>query len=210
MTTKTEISPKRVRAVLGGHVVADSREARLVWRKGPPVYAFPEPDVQRDLVPDEVVSVDPELPGLVFLDWNAVDTWLEEDERVFAHPRDPHHRVDVLDSSRHVRIEVGGVVVAESRRPRVLFETGLPPRFYLPPADVRLDLLTPTSTKTVCPYKGVAEYWTVTTEAETVVDALWSYPVALPEAAKVAGLLCFYDEKAVSIVDGERQRGMRR
>jgi uncharacterized protein (DUF427 family) len=210
MATKTEVSPKRVRAVLDGRVVVDSRSARLVWRKGPPHYAFPEGDVDRASVPDGVIREDPELPGFLVVRWNAIDMWLEEDEPVFVHPRDPYHRVDVLDSSRHVRLEVGGVVVAESHRPRIVFETYLPPRFYLPPTDVRLDLLRPTSTTTQCPYKGTANYWSVTAGGTTVEDAVWTYTVARPEVAKIAGMMCFYDEKVLSIVDGEQQLGLRR
>jgi uncharacterized protein (DUF427 family) len=209
MTTRTEVSQKRVRGVVGGRVVVDSRAARLVWRKGPPVYAFPEGDVDRTAIPDDIIKVDPELPGLVMLRWSAIDTWFEEDEPVFVHPRDPYVRVDVLDSSRHVRVEVNDVVVAESHRPRVLFETNLPPRFYLPPTDVRLDLLTPTATSTRCPYKGTATYWSVTAGDVTVDDAVWSYPVARPECDKIAGMMCFYDERVVSTVDGERQFGRR-
>jgi uncharacterized protein (DUF427 family) len=210
MTTRTEVSPKRVRAVVDGGVVADSRAARLVWRKGPPVYAFPESDVVRAGVPEDVIKVDPELPGLLMLRWSAVDMWLEEDEPVFVHPRDPYVRVDVLDSSRHVRIEVGGVVVAESHRPRIVFETNLPPRFYLPRPDVQLELLKPTESTTQCPYKGTANYWSVTAGGVTVADAVWSYPVARPEVDKIAGMMCFYDEKVQSTVDGERQLGVRR
>jgi len=210
MTTRTEVSPKRVRAVLDGRVVVDSRSAQLVWRKGPPHYAFPEDDVDRAAAPDGVVRADPELPGYVVVRWSAIDMWLEEDEPVFVHPRDPYHRVDVLDSSRHVRLEVGGVVVAESHRPRIVFETHLPPRFYLSPTDVRLDLLTRTSTTTQCPYKGTANYWSVTAGGVTVEDAIWSYEVARPEVAKIAGMMCFYDEKVLSIVDGEQQLGLRR
>jgi uncharacterized protein (DUF427 family) len=210
MTTRNEVSPKRVRAVLDGRVVVDSRSARLVWRKGPPHYAFPEADVDRAVAPDGVIRVDPELPGFLVVRWSAIDMWLEEDEPIFVHPRDPYHRVDVLDSSRHVRLQVGDVVVAESHRPRIVFETGLPPRFYLPPTDIRLDLLKRTPTTTQCPYKGTANYWSVTAGGVTVEDAVWTYEVARPEVAKIAGMMCFYDEKVLSIVDGERQFGLRR
>ncbi|MDQ1426182.1 MAG: hypothetical protein QOD72_3680 [Acidimicrobiaceae bacterium] len=210
MTTRTEVSPKRVRALLDGRVVADSRDARLVWRNGPPVYAFPEGDVDRAAVPEDVIKVDNELPGLLMLRWSAIDMWLEEDEPVFVHPRDPYVRVDVLDGSRHVRLKVGDIVVAESHRPRIVFETNLPPRFYLPRTDVRLDLLKPTATTTQCPYKGTASYWSVTAGGVTVDDAVWSYAVARPEVAKIAGMMCFYDEKVLSTVDGERQSGLRR
>src|SRR5919109_3130248 len=95
-----------------------------------------------------------ELRDLIRFDWNAMDGWFEEDEEVFVHPRDPYKRVDILPSSRHVRVEVDGVTVAESASPRLLFETGLPVRWYLPKPHVRLDLLVPSDTVTHCPYKG--------------------------------------------------------
>ena len=88
-----------------------------------------------------------------------MDGWFEEDEEIFAHPRDPHHRVDVLRSSRHVQIEVDGITVADTHSPVLLFETTLPIRFYLPKTDVRMDLLTPNNDSTQCPYKGTARSW---------------------------------------------------
>jgi uncharacterized protein (DUF427 family) len=93
-----------------------------------------------------------ELRDLVRIDWQAMDDWLEEDEPVYVHPRDPYTRVDILASSRHVRVEIDGVTVADSHRPVILYETGLPPRYYLPMSDVRLELLRPTDTHTSCPY----------------------------------------------------------
>ena len=99
-----------------------------------------------------------DLRDYVAFYWMKMDAWFEEDDEVFVHPRDPYHRVDVLNSSRHVKVIVGGEVVAETRRPRLLFETGLPTRYYVPKLDVRLDLLTPTTTVTRCPYKGKASY----------------------------------------------------
>ncbi|KRV50310.1 hypothetical protein AQ490_14480 [Wenjunlia vitaminophila] len=147
----------------------------------------------------------PELRDLVRLDWNAMDQWFEEDEEVFVHPRDPYTRVDVLASSRHVRVEVDGVLVAESRAPRIVFETGLPPRYYLPQTDVSLHLLEPSDTVTHCPYKGTARYVSARLDGRTVEDIAWSYPTPLPESQKIAGLLSFYDSKAEVFVDGELQ-----
>jgi len=103
----------------------------------------------------------PDLTDYIAFYWNKMDAWFEEDDEVFVHPRDPYKRVDVLNSSRHVKVAVGGEVIADTKRPRLLFETGLPTRYYIPKLDVRLDLLTPTATQTKCPYKGTAHYWTV-------------------------------------------------
>ena len=146
-----------------------------------------------------------ELRDLVRLEWSAMDAWFEEDEQVYTHPRDPYTRVDILASSRHVRIDVDGTTIAESTSPRLLFETGLPVRYYLPKPHVRLDLLEPTDSVSHCPYKGQAEWWSVRTPGGVREDLAWSYPAPLPESQKIAGLIAFYDEKVDVYVDGVLQ-----
>jgi uncharacterized protein (DUF427 family) len=141
----------------------------------------------------------------VRLDWEAIDEWLEEDEPVYTHPRDPYTRVDILASSRHVRVEVDGVTVAASAQPRILFETGLPPRYYLPLSDVRLNLLRPSATRSHCPYKGTASYWSMDTGQAVRADIAWIYRTPLPESQKIAGLACFYNEKTDLYLDGVPQ-----
>lgn len=145
-----------------------------------------------------------EIRDLVRFEWKAMDAWFEEDEEVIVHPRDPHKRVDAIASSRHVRVLIDGVVVADSTRPVVLFETGLPARYYLPQTDVRMDLFTPTDKQTQCPYKGTARYWTATVNGVEHPDVLWSYPAPLHESLKVAGLVSFYNERVDIEVDGTR------
>jgi uncharacterized protein (DUF427 family) len=146
-----------------------------------------------------------ELRDLVRLEWNAMDAWFEEDEQVFTHARDPYTRVDILASSRHVRVEVAGVTVAESTSPRLLFETGLPVRFYLPKTHVRLDALVESRSVSHCPYKGEAEWWSVRVGDHIHEDLAWSYRSPLPESQKIAGLVAFYDEKVDVYVDGVRR-----
>jgi uncharacterized protein (DUF427 family) len=145
------------------------------------------------------------LRDLVRLDWQSMTEWFEEDEPVYTHPRDPYSRVDILASARHVRVEIDGVTVADSGQPRILFETGLPPRYYLPLTDVRMDLLRPSDTQTHCPYKGTAAYWSVDTGQGVHTDVVWIYRTPLPESQKVAGLACFYNEKVDIYLDGELQ-----
>ena len=145
------------------------------------------------------------LAGTIRFQWDAMDAWFEEDEEVYVHPRDPHSRVDVLQSSRHVRVEVDGVTVAESRQPRLLFETGLPTRYYLPKTDVRLDLLTPTEHHTQCPYKGTASYYSLEVNGTTYDNFVWWYQHPALESVKVAGSVAFYNEKVDLYVDGELQ-----
>jgi uncharacterized protein (DUF427 family) len=145
------------------------------------------------------------LRDLIRLDWNAMSEWLEEDEPVYTHPRDPYTRIDILASSRRVRIELDGVTVAESGQPRILFETGLPARHYIPITDTRVDLLRPTQTQSHCPYKGTATYWSVDTGKAVHEDVAWMYRTPLPESQKIAGLVCFFDEKVDVYLDGELQ-----
>jgi uncharacterized protein (DUF427 family) len=132
------------------------------------------------------------------------DAWYEEDEEVISHPHDPYHRVDVLQSSRHIKVRVDGEVLAETNRPKMLFETGLPPRFYIPPQDVRTELLVPSETQTVCPNKRVAFYQSMRKNDEVVEDLVWYYPEPLPEAQKVLDLLGFYDKKVELQVDEQK------
>jgi uncharacterized protein (DUF427 family) len=147
----------------------------------------------------------PSIRDLVRFEWAAMDEWLEEDEPVYTHPRDPYTRVDILASSRHVRVEVDGTTVADSARPVILFETGLPPRYYLPLSDIRTDLLTPSDSQTHCPYKGMATYWSVDTGHGGYPDLVWTYRAPLAESQKIAGLACFYNEKVDLYLDGELQ-----
>jgi uncharacterized protein (DUF427 family) len=146
-----------------------------------------------------------ELRDLIRLDWDSMSEWLEEDEPVYTHPRDPYKRVDILASTRHVRVELDGVTVADSRQPRILFETGLPPRYYLPLTDLRMDLLRPSDAASHCPYKGTASYWSVDTGQAEHRDIAWMYRFPLPESQKIAGLACFYNERVDIYLDGERQ-----
>jgi uncharacterized protein (DUF427 family) len=143
-----------------------------------------------------------ELRGMVRFQWDAMEAWFEEDERVYTHARDPYTRVDILASSRRVRVRLEGVVVAESTSPRLLFETGLPTRYYLPRTHVRMDLLERSPTVTHCPYKGRAETWSARMGETLHEDLAWSYPAPLPESQKVAGLIAFYDEKLDIEIDG--------
>ena len=135
-----------------------------------------------------------------------MDTWLEEDEEVIVHPRGPAHRIAILPSSRHVVVEVDGVTVADTTQPTFLHETSLPVRTYIPKSDVRMDLLTPTATRTGCPYKGFAEYWTLhLADGTEHPDLVWSYASPLPESAPIAGLVAFYDTQVDVTIDGVRQ-----
>ena len=146
---------------------------------------------------------DPDLAGYVVLDFKALDAWFEEDEPNVAHPRDPFHRIDVLPSSRHVRLELDGQVLAESSRPALLFETMLPTRYYLPREDISAELV-PSSTRTYCAYKGQASYWSAALGGRQLPDIAWTYPAPLHDAARVRGLVAFFTERIDVILDGER------
>ena len=150
---------------------------------------------------------DPDLDGRVTLKWLDVPfEWTEEDQRVVGHPHDPFSRIDILQASRHVVVSLDGVVLAESRRPTVLYETALPPRWYLPREDVRMDLLKPSDSRTVCAYKGFASYFSVVDGGEAGKDVAWSYLDPLHEAAPVKDLISFFSELTDHEVDGQRLR----
>jgi len=219
--------PRRIRAVLGGRTVLDTTGALYVWEWPPyPQYYVPAADLDHEALVDEDhvqrlkrgtakryglrvgtkdvpealrIYQDGPLAGYARLEWNALDAWYEEDEQVFVHPRNPYSRVDALRSTRHVRISRDGVVLAESHSPVLLFETGLPTRYYLNPTEVNLEHLTPSSTQTQCPYKGVTSgYWSTS----GVPDIAWTYDFPLPECTEIAGLIAFYNEKVDITLDG--------
>jgi uncharacterized protein (DUF427 family) len=147
----------------------------------------------------------PDLKGHVAFYWNEMDAWYEEEERAFAHARDPYKLIDTRQSARHVRIEHAGVTVAETRRPQLIFETGLPVRYYLPTEDVRMDLLEPSETKSQCAYKGEASYWSLRVGEQIYPDVAWFYPEPLTLVKPVAGLVAFFQERVdVVYVDGEQ------
>jgi uncharacterized protein (DUF427 family) len=233
---RVETSPRWVRGFLQGQPVVDSKGVKVVYgeRRGL-LYYFPRRDVRMDLLQrshsedgvqywtlrlgDRVVEDiawahesdgdDFELlREHIAFEWPKVDTWYEEDEEVFARPRDPYHRVDVLNSSRHVKVIIDGQVVAESRRPNLLFETGVVTRYYLPRMDVRQDVLVPSTTTTQCPYKGTAHYYSVKLGDTLHHDVIWYYPFPIPECPKIANLLAFYNEKVDLYVDGELQKAI--
>jgi uncharacterized protein (DUF427 family) len=233
---RVEQSHKRVRAYLGGELVADTIGPLLVWEVPYyPTYYFPAADVRAKLVATGGVEGSPsrgtaelldvvtsaataagaarryrdspleQLRGAVRLDWSAMTEWLEEDEPIYVHARDPYTRIDILASSRHIRVELDGVTLAESRSPRVLFETGLPPRYYLALSDARMELLRSSESRSHCPYKGTAGYWSVEVNGKTYDDLVWIYRTPLPESQKIAGLACFYNERVDLYVDGVLQ-----
>jgi len=152
--------------------------------------------------PDPLDDAPPLSSYLAFY-WHQMDEWFEEDEPAIVHVRDPYHRVDVLESSRHVRVTVDGELVAETRRPLALFETGLPIRWYMPPDDVRSDLLVPSDTRTGCAYKGFASYCSVRVGDETEEDLVWFYAEPRRDVDRIKDYLAFFNERVDIEIDGE-------
>lgn len=145
------------------------------------------------------------IRGHIAFYWNRVDAWYEEEEEVFVHPRDPYKRVDAIRSSRHIEIFLNGAKLADSSHPVIVFETGVPVRYYLPESDVRTEFLSPSEHHTACPYKGTASYWNVNMGGETYDNLVWSYLRPIPEIAKIQGLYSFYNEKVDVYVDGRKE-----
>lgn len=175
-------------------VVGQRSAANSAWIFGSPHAGAP------GMAPDDA----PDLRGYAAFDWAQLDAWFEEDEEVYQHARDPYKRIDCLPSSRHVRVLLDGVTVAETTHPVLLFETGLITRYYIPKLDVRLDLLREGSSITRCPYKGLAHYFSVETGGRLHEDIAWFYPHSTPEASRIAGgYIAFYEERVDRIeVDG--------
>lgn len=145
------------------------------------------------------------LTGTARFEWAALDSWFEEDEEVFVHPRNPYARVDALRSTRHVRIELDGAVLADSSSPVMVFETGLPTRYYFNRTEVNFHHLVPTDTVTSCPYKGMTSgYWSARVGGAVHPDVAWAYDFPTRELIPIAGLISFYNEFVDVVIDGER------
>ena len=143
------------------------------------------------------------LAGMVKLDWAALDAWFEEDEEIFVHPRSPYTRVDCIRSTRRVTVSFDGVQLADSQSPVMLFETGLPTRYYLNRTDVDFSHLVHTDTESACPYKGTtSDYWSVQSGDQLHADLAWSYEFPTLPCAPIKGLIAFYNEKLDIAVDG--------
>jgi uncharacterized protein (DUF427 family) len=199
--------PRRIRAVRGGTTILDSVRAFYVWEVPYyPAYYVPVADVDASLLalPTTETFESGPFAGLVHVDWHAVDAWFEEDEEVFGgHPRSPYARVDAIRSSRHVRVEIDGAVLAETTAPVLVFETGLPTRTYIQRTDIDFALLERTGTTTYCPYKGTtSDYWSARIGDAVHTDIAWSYAYPSTQVIQIAGLVAFYDEKVDTFLDG--------
>lgn len=187
-TDHTTRCPFKGDAAYWSLVVGDRTAENALW-------AYPEP-----------VEAAGWLRGYLAPYWHSMDAWFDEDERVEGHLRDPYHRVDVRSSSRHVEVLAGEDVLVRTRRSVVLSETGLPNRFYVPAEDVRLDMLEPSGTHTVCPYKGTASYRNLRTPDGLIPDAAFCYLEPHDGVRSIAGLLCFLAEGIETRVDGQPVR----
>ena len=230
-----EPTPRWVRVKFNDEIIADSKNALLVWKGGGHWldYYFPKSDVKMDYLEEsgreggertnfrvkvgdrsadngafsytnpDASKVD--VKDYVTFRWEKMDHFYEEDEEIFKHPRDPYHRIDTVPSTRHVRIDIDGVTVADSKRPYLLFETSLPTRYYLPQDDVNMDALSSTETHSTCPYKGTASYWSVNVGDSVYKDIVWGYPAPISEAPKIKDRVCFFNEKVDIYIDGDLQ-----
>jgi uncharacterized protein (DUF427 family) len=145
------------------------------------------------------------LPNLVKVDFRAIDQWFEEDVPIYCHPKDPYKRIDILQSTRSVKVGIDGITLAETCNPLFLLETTLRTRYYLPPTCIRWEYLVPSETESLCPYKGKANYYHVKINKKVYRDMVWFYRYPTTESAPVAGHLCFYNELVDIWVDGEKE-----
>ena len=175
-----------------GKVYWNVKVGDRVAQKG--TWSYPDPPTKYAVLKNHLTFV-----------WHKMDNWYEEEEEVFVHPRDPYKRVDTMPSSRHVRVVINGETIADTHRLTLLFETGLPTRYYIPPEDVQMQLLEPAQSTTRCPYKGIASYWSVKVGDQVFRNLVWSYQNPIPECPKIKGLLSFFNEKVDLYVDDELQ-----
>ena len=230
-----EPAPRRVRGYFDNTLVFDTIRARYVWETPYyPQYYIPISDVRMEHLLDEdhpqrlqfgpsrlhslttnrgsrtaaarVYDTDGDGPvaGYVRFEWDTLD-WFEEDEQIIGHPRNPYVRVDALRSHRHVKVEVDGVALAETHNPVLLFETGLPTRYYIDRTDVSFEHLEATNTQSVCPYKGItSRYWSARVGDTLHRDIAWTYEYPMSQATPIAGLIAFYNEKLDIFLDGQK------
>lgn len=213
-----------------GNYAVDTNSALYVWEHARfPQYYIPVAGFTSDCVLEKMEAIDgtnhaahharltvanvsttrvllfntPSLPDLVKVDFNALSCWFEEETPIYCHPKDPYKRIDILPSTRTIRIALEGVALAATSSPLLLLETTLRTRYYLPPTSVKWEHLRPSETVTLCPYKGRAEYYHVEVNGRVYQDLVWYYRYPTSESALVAGYLCFYNERVDVWVDGE-------
>ena len=230
---RIEPAPRRVRGYFDDTLVFDTTRARYVWEAPYyPQYYIPLSDIHTEYLRDEDhpqrlqlgpsrlhslttdrrtqkaaarvydTNGDGPVAGYVRFEWDTLD-WFEEDEQIIGHPRNPYVRVDALRSHRHVKVEIDGVVLAETRSPVLLFETGLPTRYYIDRTDVSFDHLDTSNTQSICPYKGITSgYWSARVGDTVQPDIAWTYEYPMCQVASIAGLIAFFNEKLDTFVDG--------
>jgi uncharacterized protein (DUF427 family) len=199
--------PRRVRALSSGEVAVDSFGVKLLYEHGRlPVWCFPQEDVRFELLGKAAWTYEEGLAaGLVGVDWDGVDRWLEEEEEVIVHPRDPYHRIELRQSSRRVEVTLGGEMLAASSSPLALFEASLPARWYVSVDEVRAEILPNPDVRTGCAYKGWATYYDVRVGDRVEPALAWEYEKPLEGMERIEGLLCFFNERVDLRLDGELQ-----
>ncbi|KAL8795439.1 MAG: hypothetical protein Q9195_002028 [Heterodermia aff. obscurata] len=222
---KVEKTPRRVRGFFDHEWVFDTTDAHFVWEHPYyPLYYIPEnafksgfltrnapnaDGLSSGILKGEHKSTDQvlifekgPLSGLVRIEVTALDAWFEEEEPIYAHPKDPYKRIDILPSCRNITVKIDGVTIAESSSNMFLFETMLRPRYYLPKTSLQWRYLRESDTTTRCSYKGVANYYTAVINGKEYKDVVWWYKYPTAESARISNLACFYNEKVDVFIDG--------
>jgi uncharacterized protein (DUF427 family) len=199
--------PRRIRAFVGGELVVDSVGTQMLHEQYRlPVWCFPPEDVRLGVLGDGAWRYEDGLAtGLIGVRWDAVDRWLEEDEDVIVHPRDPYHRIELRDTSRQVAVTLADETLAVSSAPLALFEASLPTRWYFAPEEIEAVLVPNAEVRTGCAYKGWASYFDVRVAGRVEPALAWQYETPLEGMERIRNLICFFNERVDLIVDGELQ-----
>jgi uncharacterized protein (DUF427 family) len=202
-----EAFPRRIRAFAHGEIVVDSVDVQMLYQQHRlPVWCFPPEHVRLDALGESAWIHESGLAkGLVGIRWDAVDRWLEEDEEVSFHPRDPYHRIELRDTSRHVEVALAGETLAASSAPLVLFEASLPARWYFAPDEITAELAPNPDVRTGCAYKGRASYFDVRVADRAEPALAWHYEHPLQGMERIRRRICFFNERVELIVDGKLQ-----
>jgi len=139
-----------------------------------------------------------DLQGHIAFAWAAMDAFYEEDDRILGHAADAYHRIDIRNTSRHLTVKYQDRIIADTKHPLALYESGFAPRWYVPFVDVEMASLKRVEHETFCPYKGICSYYDIG-DARL---AAWSYLKPYSEVDRIGEFISFEPDVVSVELDG--------